>query len=449
MTRNILVNVVVILLMTIPVVKAEITANNNARLDRSRRKTRGLFQKPGGDHTREEYAAFFDEWYKQFDMEPMSMTNAPTSVTLETPAPTMKPALTPAPTFSPTIRTEEPTKAPTKQPTSIQTDMPTASPSASPSVKTEVPKTKAPKTKAPKTKAPKTEESTLPPTLTPATDPPTLSPTEAESTDPPATAPEVPVTDIPNVSPTAFPTEAPSSSPTELTLTASPTESFVETNPPTMNPTASPTVAPTQGTEPPTMEPIIPTQVTDEPTKTPTIAPTNMPSQSPTVSPSSAPSSPPSSMPTVECNMNQETRSLLMQIFLNRVSDDEALEAVGTPQHSAFQWLLNDDTAYLCPQDPSLVQRYVLAVMYFSTRGNRWFQCGAPTDLSDPDAVAQANDACTIVATPGTRRNNSYAWLTDVSECQWGGIACDDDNNVVRIDMGKNNCIAKYFITIF
>lgn len=120
------------------------------------------------------------------------------------------------------------------------------------------------------------------------------------------------------------------------------------------------------------------------------------------------------------------------------MSDPDTLETVGTPQNSAYNWLLNEDSAFLCPQSPNLIQRYVLAVHYFSTRGNRWFQCSAPTDLQDPELVAQANDACTIVATPGTRLDNSYAWLTGVSECQWGGIACDDDGRVIRIDMENN-----------
>ena len=135
--------------------------------------------------------------------------------------------------------------------------------------------------------------------------------------------------------------------------------------------------------------------------------------------------------------MNQETRKLLIQIFLNRVSEPAALEASGTPQNSAYTWLLEQDPAFLCPQAPNLIQRYVLAVQYFSTRGNRWFQCSAPADVEDPESVAQANDACAIVADPGTKMNNSFAWLTGESECQWGGIACNDKGHVIRIDMGK------------
>jgi hypothetical protein len=143
------------------------------------------------------------------------------------------------------------------------------------------------------------------------------------------------------------------------------------------------------------------------------------------------------SYPWLLFSMNPETRELLIQLFINRVSDSDTLNTVGTAQNSAFEWLVNEDSAYLCPQAPNLVQRYVLAVLYFSTRGNRWFQCSAPSDLEDPESVAQANDACTIVATPGNREENSSAWLADVSECNWGGVACDENQNVVRIDMGK------------
>jgi len=148
-----------------------------------------------------------------------------------------------------------------------------------------------------------------------------------------------------------------------------------------------------------------------------------------------------SSAPTIECNLNQETRELLIQIFLNRVSNPGELAQAGTAQNSAYNWLLNEDPAFLCPQAPTLIQRYVLAVHYFSTRGTRWFQCSAPVDLNDPESVAMANDACTIVAAPGNRDENSFAWLTGESECKWGGVACDENGNVIRIDMGKTSSL--------
>jgi hypothetical protein len=97
----------------------------------------------------------------------------------------------------------------------------------------------------------------------------------------------------------------------------------------------------------------------------------------------------------------------------------------------------------LCPQDPHLIQRYVLAVFYFSTRGDRWIQCSAPTEDDNVIAVQEANDMCTIDVTSsstgagGSYESDSNAWLTPETECSWGGLGCNENNDVVRIEMGK------------
>jgi hypothetical protein len=97
-----------------------------------------------------------------------------------------------------------------------------------------------------------------------------------------------------------------------------------------------------------------------------------------------------------------------------------------------MEWIISQDTAMLCPQDENLIQRYVLAVFFFSTRGERWRQCSAPSDFDDQVAIDIANAACTIQVTGG----DSDAWLTPGEECNWGGLGCNVDNNVVRIEMG-------------
>lgn len=115
------------------------------------------------------------------------------------------------------------------------------------------------------------------------------------------------------------------------------------------------------------------------------------------------------------------------------MSNPEDFDEPGTPQNLALEWILNEDTAYLCPQDESLVQRYVLAVFYYSTRGDRWRECSAPKDFSDPVSIALANAACTIQVEGG----DSDAWLTPSAECAWGGLACDIQSEIIRIEMGK------------
>ena len=102
------------------------------------------------------------------------------------------------------------------------------------------------------------------------------------------------------------------------------------------------------------------------------------------------------------------------------------MSAPGTPQNDAFNWIVDNDPDYLCPEDPGLVNRYALAVFYYSTRGDRWMQCRAPP-AGNVEAENAANQAC-----PG-----GNAWLTSGSECEWSWVTCDSNNDVILIDIGK------------
>lgn len=121
--------------------------------------------------------------------------------------------------------------------------------------------------------------------------------------------------------------------------------------------------------------------------------------------------------------------------MLNSVSSAEEIDTPGSPQNEAFQWIVNEDTRYLCPDNPSLIQRYSLAVFYYSTSGDRWIECTAPTDFSSEEAIAIADDNCNIEPVPGS---GSEAWLTPSDECQWGGVVCEplEGGQVERIDFG-------------
>eukprot|EP00957_Ditylum_brightwellii_P145383 11071092-Ditylum_brightwellii.AAC.2 len=54
-----------------------------------------------------------------------------------------------------------------------------------------------------------------------------------------------------------------------------------------------------------------------------------------------------------------------------------------TPQGKAFEWILDNDPLYLSPADNNFIQRFVLAVLYFSTCGGSWKNCDAPADVND------------------------------------------------------------------
>jgi len=79
-----------------------------------------------------------------------------------------------------------------------------------------------------------------------------------------------------------------------------------------------------------------------------------------------------------------------------------------------------------------MVQRYIMAVFYYSTGGGDWNECNAPSNFTDLDDIAQANANCTIIGDGPDPFNapmfqGTDAWLTPSYECFWGGLACLDD----------------------
>jgi hypothetical protein len=121
----------------------------------------------------------------------------------------------------------------------------------------------------------------------------------------------------------------------------------------------------------------------------------------------------------------------------------------GTPQDKALEWLIQTDPYFVCPDDKKALQRYILAVFYYSTDGDNWNECSAPDDVTDPDSIDRANNNCSVITTPipGGELNPSFlpttegssAWLTPVYECEWSGITCRVETTCVdRIEFEDN-----------
>lgn len=145
---------------------------------------------------------------------------------------------------------------------------------------------------------------------------------------------------------------------------------------------------------------------------------TYQPSASPTISP--APSPP----PTNTCGMTDELRRDMILLMLENLNPDpDLIYTAGTPQHQAAEWLIDQDLFTACPSDPKLVQRYVLAVFYYSTNGDSWDQC------SQNDATCGDNAPFFL------DRN----FLSDSSECEWAGASCDFDGCIIRLEFELNN----------
>mmetsp|Transcript_13823 Transcript_13823/g.21361 ORF Transcript_13823/g.21361 Transcript_13823/m.21361 type:complete len:666 (+) Transcript_13823:116-2113(+) len=125
-----------------------------------------------------------------------------------------------------------------------------------------------------------------------------------------------------------------------------------------------------------------------------------------------------------------------LSIFLRKCSmtTDSALATEGTPQNDALVWLTDHDPAQLqiddCDKSTDLLQRYTLAVLYFSTSGKEENDCDDDEkecdEYDDDDKLQQWN--------------NADNWFSEENVCSWYGAACDDDANaIVELNLSYNN----------
>lgn len=111
---------------------------------------------------------------------------------------------------------------------------------------------------------------------------------------------------------------------------------------------------------------------------------------------------------------------------LETVGDSLLINDPLTPQGRATTWLIEQDTRGLCPPDDQLIQRWTLAVIYYSTGGDTWNQCSE-----------NGLDACGL-ENPFIGKQR---FLSEFNECQWAGISCNVDSNVTEIEFEENNLV--------
>ena len=112
--------------------------------------------------------------------------------------------------------------------------------------------------------------------------------------------------------------------------------------------------------------------------------------------------------------------SIYMEILAPMIEVPAMLLDITSPEFQALQWLVEDDTRSLGSGEPSFPQRFILALLYFTTQGWNWNECGG-TDERSP------------CPTTGGR------FLSRETECNWHGISCDDENRVISIKLKGMN----------
>jgi len=221
---------------------------------------------------------------------------------------------------------------------------------------------------------------------------------------------------------------APSSSPSVSTMpSAAPSVSAEPSTSPSVStmPSSTPSISVQPSTSPSISS--APTTATDFPSVS------SQPSAGPTavsVEPSQAPSVPGTTTPTLtNCpGIDENERIAAILRVLLAATNSSSLTDITTPQGLATFWILDQDEFQACPDDPKLVQRWALAVMYYSTEGDFWDEC------FDGDVN------CGIVDETRPEFDGADPFLAPVNECTWAGITCNSTTLcVTRIEFELNN----------
>lgn len=217
-----------------------------------------------------------------------------------------------------------------------------------------------------------------------------------------------------------FDTEEPSTTP-------STTPSISPSMFPSVSPAPSeiPSTTPSDGpTSPGTPAPTISTQPSDKPSSSPTSPPTL--SAQPSYEPSNHPTIPPS----YPCGMDPLTRrDMIFNVLAPVVTPAAVINDVGSSANRAFEWLVGEDGYYVCPNDPKLIQRYVMGKIYFQMNGDDWLQCSRPSTSNDP------TPSCNVPANQGYE---GAEWLDAANECEWAFVKCDAGKCITHIEVDEN-----------
>ena len=123
---------------------------------------------------------------------------------------------------------------------------------------------------------------------------------------------------------------------------------------------------------------------------------------------------------------------ILDHIVMESVSHTDVFLDMASPEHHAIRWVAYSDPAALEPMDPMLLQRYALAVFFYSSYLTFERQAGKQKPIEIGDLQWEG------VPNPGWVRKDF--WLTKAGHCQWWGVKCEAKEVPVK---GSNETTTK------
>jgi len=137
--------------------------------------------------------------------------------------------------------------------------------------------------------------------------------------------------------------------------------------------------------------------------------------------------------------------SLGIANFIEQVVRRDAFKDPDSPYSKALEWITNEDPMQLVPGDtaPNFIQRYAAAYLYFATTvDGPWKSCNPPMKI-DGDEGYPSDTFCLWSRLRDTDVDYYYykpqpatAWLSNATTCSWAGVSCDEEGQIIRLDLG-------------
>jgi len=145
--------------------------------------------------------------------------------------------------------------------------------------------------------------------------------------------------------------------------------------------------------------------------------------------------------PTTSPTSARENMGIVEQ-FVHIVGESN-LEIGGSPHNQATDWILHEDPLQLPPDAENLSQRYLLALLYFSTTERRpWRKCNAA--IGDENSECIFEDLIKIEPEYVYVQKDSFRWLSERHECEWVGVYCDEFNQTRAIDLKGQDILSTF-----
>jgi len=111
----------------------------------------------------------------------------------------------------------------------------------------------------------------------------------------------------------------------------------------------------------------------------------------------------------------------MLLAIVNDITPEAVILTPGTSYNEAFNWLVNVDSAQVCPENElDVIQRYIMAANYFIFNGDGWEVCNAE-----------------LAPTPAPCISDDQRHLSGSNVCQWFNVTCDEaGENIIAIEFG-------------